>query len=61
MPVTVSNAGECQNGCRNNDDCKYFSFRASDGQCWLKTTGDTLAAETGIISGPIPCAAETEG
>ena len=60
MPVTATSAGDCQNRCRSNADCKYFSYRATDGGCWLKTSGDTLAGEEGIVSGPMPCAAENE-
>ena len=52
-------AQACRDLCNQNMDCKYFGWKALDGQCWLKTGISKRVKETGTISGkactPAPC------
>ena len=54
----ISSAVECQELCKNNRECNYFTYgrTAHHGKCWLKSKKATsLISSPGIIFGPKIC------
>ena len=54
----ISSAAKCQELCKNNRDCNYFSYGSTThhGKCWLKSEKATsLISHPGIIFGPKIC------
>ena len=54
----ISSAAKCQELCKNNRDCNYFTYgsTAYPGKCWLKSKKATsLVSHPGIIFGPKIC------
>ena len=38
MPeINIDSALKCQNLCKKNKDCKYFTYLPSNKRCWLKS------------------------
>jgi len=48
---------DCMGWCINTPKCQSVSFRATDGQCWVKSkaTGDRIAAHNLRTSISLPC------
>ena len=48
----VATEEQCASKCNSRPDCAFFSYRAADGGCWLKTpTPETQNSITGIKRG----------
>ena len=47
----VATADKCCELCTNQPGCKAFTFRISDGGCWMKDTKPAKATKAGHISG----------
>ena len=45
----------CQNHCGTNTECTHWTFRKSDGNCWLKSANDVKTIENDLVSGPREC------
>merc|ERR1712066_867538 len=48
--TNAQNVDECQNSCRNNTECNFFSYIAS--QCFLLASCNTTEPCSGCMSGP---------
>ena len=46
---------KCQAACRNNTDCKWFNYRATDKNCFLKFKKGYKQYKKGMASGPPSC------
>ena len=47
----VDSALACRDLCNQNKDCNFFGWKASDGQCWMKTGISRKVDERGTTSG----------
>jgi len=52
---TQSTWQQCQTHCGTNTECTHWTFRESDGNCWLKTANDVKTMENDLVSGPRDC------
>ena len=43
---------ECLAFCRQTDGCNVFTWRKSDGYCWLKSKRGKSIVDSSLISGP---------
>ena len=43
---------ECLDFCRQTDGCNVFTWRKSDGYCWLKSKRGKPIVDSSLISGP---------
>ena len=51
----AESAKDCQDKCRNEDECKAFTYFHENGHCWLKTSAENWRIHKGAISGPKSC------
>jgi len=49
----TSSAFACQELCSQNNDCKFFGWKAGTGECWMKTGISGKVAERGTTSGMV--------
>ena len=55
VPWTPSTT-HCQFECQKRTQCQFFTFDASSGNCYLKTTQGPIGPHPNAISGPKFCA-----
>ena len=54
--VHIKNSStECQKLCQQIDQCKYFTWRKDNKECWLKEEKGTSNYNVNAISGPKFC------
>jgi len=53
--VNVPTSLACQESCRNEAGCKWFTWWASSGRCFLKDTDSGRKNRGGALSGPAFC------
>ena len=55
--ITIDSVNDCQNLCKENNDCKAFTVETSgeDSTCWLKREMGNMKAVQSAISGPKYC------
>ena len=58
---SVSSWGKCQLYCETEGPCLFWSFKNSNGNCWLKTSDAGRRSHAGTISGAKKCGASTGG
>merc|ERR1719461_1355819 len=49
----TSSVAHCQLKCRNDAQCKFFSYQ--NGWCNMKSSGSSPVVQAGVISGPKVC------
>ena len=54
-PSTTLNALECQAQCQNDEMCRFWTYRSTTQQCWVKRSNITKRSSAGAISGPRSC------
>ena len=56
---TKSNSTECHHACLESDTCEAWVYESDKEWCFLKVFLDNKVTETGVISGPKDCKAES--
>ena len=51
----VRNWKDCQEFCKKETKCKYWSLDLTPGECWLKTSKSGRMTRKGVISGSRTC------
>ena len=60
-PFTVKNQQACATMTGTKEGALFWTYRASDKKCWIKTSKKGKKAHKGLVSGSIGCAIkETE-
>jgi hypothetical protein len=54
-PTKASTGFNCQTICQNFHGCRYFSYKLSTQQCWLKFALATSIPSSDFLSGPESC------
>ena len=49
----------CGQLCKDNTQCKFWTYRTTDKKCWLKYSDDGLRKESDRISGTNQCTEES--
>ena len=54
-PFIVYSAAECFDECKKYGECKFFSYREKNQNCWMKTSDAGQESAIGMVSGKKFC------